>query len=263
MSILITICGRAGSKGLANKNLKNFYGKPLIAYTLSVIDLLQKEMALEIDVVLNTDSVALQELALEYYPVKLASRKEALATDSSSKISVIKDTYSQSKKIMNVDYDYVIDLDITSPLRTVSDIRNLIKKKAQNPTADVIFSVVNARRNPFFNMVKRNQNGEVSLVVPSNYTARQQAPAIYDMNASMYLYDTSFLNREAHIFDGKNDFIEMTDYLILDIDSEEDFEWLEFVYPKLKLENKGLEEVYHHIDMMMKNRYTQEGKGSE
>ncbi|WP_314065892.1 acylneuraminate cytidylyltransferase family protein [uncultured Vagococcus sp.] len=254
MSILITICGRAGSKGLANKNLKEFYGKPLIAYTLSAIDLLQKEMGLGIDVVLNTDSEDLQRLALEYYPVLLVTRKEALANDTASKISVIQDTYFQSKNMTNREYDFVIDLDITSPLRTVADIKQLIQQKIKNRGADVIFSVVNARRNPFFNMVKRDSDGNVSLVVPSNYTARQQAPSIYEMNASMYLYDVAFLRKDVHIFDGICDVIEMKDYLILDIDSEEDFSWMEYLYPKHLEEDSDLKDIYEHIDSLKENK---------
>lgn len=248
MSLLITICGRAGSKGLANKNLKAFHGKPLIAHTLSAIDLLQQETGIAVDVVLNTDSRDLQVQALEYYPVLLASRKEALANDTASKISVIQDTYHQALEMTNRTYDYVIDLDITSPLRTVADIKQLIQQKQNNPEADVIFSVVEARRNPFFNMVKKDDGGNVSLVVPSNYTARQQAPAIFEMNASMYLYDVRFLKKDVHIFDGKCDVIEMKDYLILDIDSEEDFSWMEYLYPKHLQEDSGLKAIYDHID---------------
>ena len=55
--LLITICGRAGSKGFKNKNLKNFCGKPLVYYSLSAAELfIKKHPELEIDVALNTDS---------------------------------------------------------------------------------------------------------------------------------------------------------------------------------------------------------------
>ena len=39
--LLITICGRAGSKGFKNKNLKNFCGRPLVYYSLSAAELLK------------------------------------------------------------------------------------------------------------------------------------------------------------------------------------------------------------------------------
>ena len=55
--ILFTICGRAGSKGVAGKNLKTIYGKPMVYYSLSAIDLFVKENPeYDCDIVLNTDS---------------------------------------------------------------------------------------------------------------------------------------------------------------------------------------------------------------
>ena len=64
--LLITICGRAGSKGFKNKNLKNFCGKPLVYYSLSAAELfIKKHPELEIDVALNTDSEDLARLVAE------------------------------------------------------------------------------------------------------------------------------------------------------------------------------------------------------
>ena len=66
---VITICGRAGSKGFKNKNLKNFCGKPLVYYSLSAAELfIKKHPELEIDVALNTDSEDLARLVAAEYP---------------------------------------------------------------------------------------------------------------------------------------------------------------------------------------------------
>ena len=246
MTILFTICGRAGSKGLAAKNLKTFHGYPLIAYTLAAIDLFKEQSNYQVDVALNTDSTELQKTIEDYPDVLLIERKKEHATDTASKMAVIRDTYLQAKKIRQKEYDYVIDLDLTSPLRTVQDIFNLIEKKKGQPELDVVFSVVESRRNPFFNMVKEEKNS-VSLVNASTFTSRQQAPAIYDMNASMYLYDPKFLQENEYIFNGKCGVIQMQDYMVLDIDSEEDFKWMEYIYLKLLKDEVGIAEIYHHI----------------
>ncbi|MCA9765816.1 MAG: acylneuraminate cytidylyltransferase family protein [Carnobacterium sp.] len=246
MTILFTICGRAGSKGLAGKNLKTFHGYPLIAYTLAAIDLFKEQSNNQVDVALNTDSEDLQAMIKDYPGILMIERKKEHSTDTASKMSVIRDTYLQAKKISQVEYDYVIDLDLTSPLRTVSDIFKLMNKKEENPNLDVIFSVVDSRRNPFFNMVKEEEN-TVSLVNASTVTSRQQAPTIYDMNASMYLYDPNFLKENDYIFSGKCGAIKMQDYLVLDIDSEEDFKWMEYIYLKLVKEEPGLADIYNHI----------------
>ena len=71
--LLITICGRAGSKGFKNKNLKNFCGKPLVYYSLSAAELfIKKHPELEIDVALNTDSEDLARLVAAEYPEDFA-----------------------------------------------------------------------------------------------------------------------------------------------------------------------------------------------
>ncbi|WP_414838637.1 acylneuraminate cytidylyltransferase family protein [Carnobacterium sp. TMP28] len=249
MTILFTICGRSGSKGLAGKNLKTFHGYPLIAYTLAAIDLFKEQSDQQVDVALNTDSNELQTMIKEYPGILIIERKKEHSTDTASKMSVIRDTYLQAKKMRQVDYDYVIDLDLTSPLRTVSDIFNLIEKKEEKPNLDVVFSVVDSRRNPFFNMVKEEDHA-ISLVNASTFTSRQQAPTIYDMNASMYLYDKDFLQENEYIFNGRCGVILMKDYMVLDIDSEEDFKWMEYIYLKLVKDESGIEEIYNHIPNM-------------
>lgn len=248
MTILFTICGRAGSKGLVGKNLKIFHGFPLIAYTLAAIDLFKERTDHQVDVALNTDSKELQSMIKDYTGILIAKRKQKHSTDTASKMAVIRDTYLQAKEMRQLEYDYVIDLDLTSPLRTVSDIYNLIEKKIERPNLDVVFSVVDSRRNPFFNMVKEEEL--VTLVNSSTFTARQQAPNIYDMNASMYLYDPKFLKENESIFSGKCGMIKMQDYLVLDIDSEEDFRWMEYIYLKLIKEEIGIKEIHDHIAKM-------------
>ena len=68
-NVLITICGRAGSKGFKNKNLKVFLNKPLVYYTLrSAFDFKARVKDADVDIALNTDSRLLQNLVLEKYP---------------------------------------------------------------------------------------------------------------------------------------------------------------------------------------------------
>lgn len=230
MKILFTVCGRAGSKGIKNKNCRNFLGKPLAYYTLSAISLYTKENpSLEYDVVLNTDSEKLIELVDQQKMVKvdIVHRKPELAGDSTPKVAVILDCLNEMEKRKKTAYDMVVDLDITSPLRTVEDIKNLIQRK-QNAKCDVVFSVTEARRNPYFNMVKKTDNG-YERVIPSNFNARQEAPEIFDMNASLYAYDPQFLKAQKSIFDGKCEVIKMMDTGVLDLDHENDFVLMEVI----------------------------------
>jgi CMP-N,N'-diacetyllegionaminic acid synthase len=80
-------------------------------------------------------------------------------------------------------------------------------------------------------MVKQNPDGTVEKICESDYVSRQQAPEIFDMNASIYVYESRFLenNGSDKLFDGKCGIIKMLDTAVLDIDSEEDFVLMEII----------------------------------
>lgn len=230
MKILFTICGRAGSKGIKNKNIRNFLGKPLPYYTLSVIDLyLKKYKETVCDIVLNTDSENLMKLFLDngMREVEIIERDPILAGDMTAKIDVISNCMSIMQERKGTKYDVIIDLDITAPLRKVKDIENLIKVYSERKP-DVVTSVVPARRNPFFNQLVKSEDG-YKKVIDSNYTARQQAPEIYDMNASLYAYSPEYLKLGKGVLDGYCEVIEMQDTGILDLDHENDFKLMEII----------------------------------
>lgn len=248
MKLLFTICGRAGSKGIKNKNIRDFLGKPLPYYTLSVIDLYKKENAEdEIDVVVNSDSPELLQMMEEnsFFKIYTINRAEILGGDDVPKIQVIHNCMEIMQERCNKVYDMVIDLDITSPLRTKEDIKNLISKQKEK-NADVTFSVTDSRRNPYFNMVMCVEKG-VKKVLNSNFTTRQQAPEIFDMNASMYAYSPELLASGKGVLDGYCECIHMYDTGILDLDHENDFELMEVIAKYLFEKKAEFAEIYEHI----------------
>ena len=229
--LLITICGRAGSKGFKNKNLKNFCGKPLVYYSLSAAELfIKKHPELEIDVALNTDSEDLARLvAAEYPEVIYLPRGAELGGDRVPKVEVYKDSFARMEASTGKQYDAMIDLDITSPLRTESDIENAFAKKQSRDDLDLVFSVCEARRNPWFNMVK-TVDDHVEQVCKSEFTGRQQAPDVYDVNASIYVFKRNFLaNTDGMLWRGKIGISVMMDTGIIDIDSEHDYLLMEAI----------------------------------
>lgn len=253
MNILFTICARKGSKGFKNKNLKIFLGYPLSFYSVSVIDLyMQKNPEIDCDIVLNTDSEDLIKLFKENLKIKVyvINREPSLGQDKTPKVSVILNSYRMMQEKKKRNYDMIVDLDITSPLRTIDDLENLINKKNQTD-ADVIFSVSDSRRNPYFNMVKKTEHG-YKKVIDSPYNTRQEAPEIFDMNASLYAYTPSFLMTGRGIFEGKCDVIKMIDTGILDIDSENDFNLMQVIAEYLFLNNKGMSQLRDNIQRIIK-----------
>lgn len=250
MNILFTVCGRAGSKGFKNKNLKKLNGIPLVYYTLSAIRLyMDKYPKNNVMVALNTDSKELQELVASQNIVDnviLAERKEDLAGDVVAKVEVIKDTYLQCKGDM--DFDVIVDLDITSPMRRLCDVEDAIDKLLADNNCDLVYSVVPARRSPYFNMVEKKDD-YYRKICPSMYTARQQAPKSYELNASIYAYSPKFLSGtiDKTILDYNCEIVVMPDYLVLDIDSEEDFEMMEMLFGYFAKKDEGLRAIIDFI----------------
>ncbi len=231
MEILFTICGRAGSKGFKNKNLKDFLGKPLALYSLSAIDLyLNKYPEINADIVLNTDSKELKTIFLnqKIRSVQIIDRSEELSGDRVPKRLVITDSLIKTEKENNKTYDYVVDLDITAPLRTVSDVHSLIQKIVGSEL-ELVFSVTNARQSPYFGMIQEKDDGTFERIIESGFVARQQALNVYDMNGSLYAYSVNFLKSKQNFWEAKFDVIIMKDTGALDINEEKDLELMEIV----------------------------------
>ena len=252
MNILFTLCGRAGSKGVKGKNAREFCGYPLVWYSMAAIALYKERYTGEdtISVVLNTDSEPLIDLVqqVSVLEVGILHRDESLAGDKVAKVAVIEDCLNRAEQMYGMKYDMVVDLDITSPLRTAKDVRNAIVRKAQRPEVDVVYSVTHARRNPYFNMVKE-ENGFFCKAIPSNFTTRQEAPVFYDMNASIYAYSPVALRNKEHatFFNYNCDAIVMFDTGILDIDSEEDYDLMQVIAEFLWKNKKGYKEIYNKV----------------
>ena len=234
MKILFTLCGRAGSKGVKGKNARDFLDVPLVWYSMANIVLYMESYGAgdEIKVVLNTDSEPLKDLVrrVKDVPVTIIHREESLAGDKVPKVAVILDSLKKAEEVFACKFDVVVDLDITSPLRTVEDVKNAIERKKLRTDVDVVYSVAPSRRNPYFNMVKE-ENGFFCKAIPSNFTTRQEAPVFYDMNASIYAYSPEALRNKKHstFFNSNCDAVIMADTGILDIDSEEDYELMQVI----------------------------------
>ena len=228
MKILATIAARGGSKGVKNKNIRNLLGKPLIAYTIEQVIKWGKFDKF----IVSTDSRKIADIAGQYGAEVPFLRPAELATDTAGKLGVLRHALVESEKYYNIKFSILLDLDVTAPIRTVEDIDNIVELfKEKRP--DCAFSVVKARRNPYFNMVEKKPDGTVKICkdFPVAITRRQDAPEIYDMNASLYVYDREFLLDTANktLCSKKALIYEMGELSAIDIDREIDFKLVEFL----------------------------------
>ena len=225
MRILGTVCARGGSKGIKNKNIRLLCGKPLIAYSIEALKAFGKANR----IVCSTDSNEIQKIAHEYGAETPFLRPPELATDDAGKLDVLKHMLNFCENEENYKYDYIIDLDPTSPLRKVKDLNSAFEKFL-NSKADVLVSVYPSHKNPYFNMVELDETNYAHLIreTGDNIVSRQQAPVVYSLNASIYIYTREYLNKTSRIFSGKVIIYEMPD-ITIDIDRILDFEFIEYL----------------------------------
>ncbi len=230
MKVLFTICARAGSKGVKGKNTREFCGMPLAAYTVAAFWLFRQRFGAAFEDMLlavNTDSLLLTEqmdrMGIAYLSIP---RAQELSGDTVAKKDVIRDTLIKCEERTGMVFDVVLDLDLTSPLRMAEDIKGTLDALEQDAGADISYSVTPSRRSPYFNMVAKKEDGYYHTIMETKYTTRQQCPACFDMNASIYGYRRAY-TLEDRILPRREVVWKMKDTGILDIDSEEDFELME------------------------------------
>ena len=228
--ILVTICARGGSKGVPGKNIRPLLGKPLIQYTIHKA----LDWGPASHVVVSTDSEQIAAVARECGAEVPFMRPAELSTDTAGKIPVIRHALKSSESYFGETFTIVVDLDVTCPVRTVEDLyRALTLFQRERPKT--LFSVVPARRNPYFNMVE-DQDGRAVLVKPPDASVirRQDAPIVYDLNSNIYFYRRDYLLDEENnsaISDGSVLFI-MDELSATDIDREIDFQLVELMAEK-------------------------------
>ena len=223
---LCTVCGRGGSKGVANKNLRLVRGEPLIAHTL------HQALATGLfDVIaVSSDSRAILDAAGRAGATRLIERPAELASDTASKIAAIHHAVTTAEALEARRFDVLVDLDATSPLRLPADIAAAVGLLEARPGSNVI-TAAPARRSPYFNMVEVDDEGHVRLVKPlANLVYRRQdTPRCFDMNASIYVW-----RRDAFVTDPKLFYPDTMLHVMpaersLDIDSELDFAIVKFL----------------------------------
>ncbi|WP_324719201.1 acylneuraminate cytidylyltransferase family protein [Salinimicrobium sp. HB62] len=238
MKTLITICARGGSKGIPGKNIKELNGHPLIYYTLMTAVTFASERE-NVHIYLSTDSEEIRAVVqdLNFASVNTSYIRPAkLATDSAGKLAVIKDVLDFAENERGVVYDFVIDMDITSPLRTVQDLEQAYNQLQGDSGALNIFSVSPANRNPYFNMVEyREGEAYVKLVKEGNFLTRQSAPKVYDMNASFYIFKREFFNFSYSNNITNKTLIYVVPHICFDLDHPIDFDFMSFLLKNNKL----------------------------
>ena len=228
-SVLCTICARGGSKGVKNKNIKEILGKPLIAYSIEQA----KNSGLFEHIIVSTDSEQIMEVAKQYGAEVIFKRPDDLATDSAGKLPVIRHAFCESEKYYKKKFDYLVDLDATAPIRKSEDIINSLQQ-IQNDNKRNLITAVPARKSPYFNQVELEKGMvKLSKTPEKPILRRQDAPEVFDMNASIYIWTRDSILNDEKIIDSNTSLYVMDEWSMFDVDTEIDYKIVEMLLKEL------------------------------
>ena len=189
MKTLYVIPARGGSKGIPHKNIKPLAGKPLIGYSIDVA----RQLSADIDICLTTDDPDIAATA-ESMGLNLPFlRPASLATDTCGTYEVLihaLDFYRDR----GIDYDTLVLLQPTSPMRTADDVRAAMA--LYSPDIDMVVTVKEAASNPYYNCYETDNDGFLHISKgDGGYTRRQDAPKVWEYNGAVYVINVESLRR--------------------------------------------------------------------
>ena len=226
MNVVCVIGARGGSKGVAGKNIRPMLGKPMIAWSIE-----HARACPEINhVVVSTDSDAIAEVARASGADVPFMRPADLANDAASKWPVWQHALEACERYYGEPIDILVDLDCTSPLREPADISRAIALFRESG-ADAVISVCEARKNPYFNVLEMEQGRLVLSKTLSQglVVRRQDAPPVFEQVASIYVFSPAYIRRGTSILSGNVIGYDIGSEKSLDVDSELDFEMIEYL----------------------------------
>lgn len=223
---ICTICARGGSKGVPGKNLRPLLGKPLVAWTVeqakasNLFDLIA--MSSDSENILLVGRAAGADLTVE--------RPKELASDTAAKAPAIRHCLLTAESVLGCPADILVDLDVTSPLRTTDDIKGAVRLLEGSGVSNVITGAP-ARHSPYFNLVELGPEGAVQLskTLETPVVCRQDGPPCYDMNASIYVWKRDVFVERPGVFYDDTRLFKMPEARSIDVDSDIDFELVELL----------------------------------
>lgn len=189
MKTLYVIPARGGSKGIPHKNIKPLAGKPLIGYSIDVA----RQLAADDDICLTTDDPDIAATAESMGLNVPFLRPASLATDTCGTYEVLihaLDFYRDR----GIDYDTLVLLQPTSPMRTADDVRTALA--LYSPDIDMVVTVKEAASNPYYNCYETDNDGFLHISKgDGGYTRRQDAPKVWEYNGAVYVINVESLRR--------------------------------------------------------------------
>ena len=223
MKILAVIPARGGSKGLPGKNTKELCGKPLICWTIDAARGTLKDE----DICVSTDYQSIADI-VEHYGLKVPFlRPDSLASDTATTRDTIIHALDYYKGL-GKDYDVVLLLQPTSPLRTTKHVKEALA--LYRPDLDMVVSV--KRSHAAVVIAHDDENGFLIPTLNTNAGRRQDMTEYYEYNGAIYVINVQSLYfNETLNFKRKIKYV-MSEESSVDIDTELDLKIVELIKSK-------------------------------
>jgi N-acylneuraminate cytidylyltransferase len=221
------IFARGGSQGVPGKNIRLLAGKPLIAYAI--------ETAFRSDfidrVVVSTDDGKIARVAQDFgAEVPFVRPKELAQNNSPEWLAWQHAIRTLQERDNGREFDVFASIPPTAPLRDAADVDNTIQTFLES-NADIVITVKKASCHPSFNMITLDELNYAKLVLPldKQITCRQDATPVYHMSTVAYAASPKFIMESNAIFEGRVKSVLIPEQRALDIDTELDFKFAEFL----------------------------------
>ena len=204
MKILCIIPARSGSKGIKNKNIMDFNGKPLLAWSIEQAQKCKYEMK----IIVSTDSQEYADISTKYGAEVPFLRPLEISDDLSTDFEFIKHCVDFLKQNENYISDIILQLRPTSPTRNIEDINNALDLFIKNRNKyDSLRSVIPFEKSPFKMYTSKNDKliplfNEINIIKEPYNQPRQILPQCYLHNGYIDILNTTLLNKNT--ISGKN-----------------------------------------------------------
>lgn len=227
MTVFGAVFARSGSKGVPGKNLRKVGG----------VSLLERAISLGLSVagidrmLCSTDSVRIADVAESSGAEVPFLRPAAISGDHAPEWEAWKHLADHLISDGASESDLLVSIPATSPLRAQEDVERAIHFFHESKF-DLVLAVSVSARNPWFNMVTRDENGSVELAIAPDgkrFARRQDAPEVFDITTVVYVTSLGFVRSAKGMFGGLVGSIVVPPERALDVDTELDLEIAELV----------------------------------
>jgi len=225
-TFLAIIPARGGSKGLPGKNIKELCGKPLIAWSIEA-GLKSKYID---ELVVSTDYQDIADIAKEYGANVPFLRPDYLASDTATSFDAVKHTIDFYKNELGKEFDYIVLLEPTSPLREIEDIDLAIEKLLSSSAESIVGISKTEDQNPAF-LINKDQDNYLSGYENKDMKVlrRQDISDVYFFEGTIYISQTNILLNEETFYHKNTIGYEVPKYKSLEIDDIDDFIMVEAI----------------------------------